>query len=206
MFVKRVRKLVLRAMLATMVIGGVLFATISADAATIRQQTVVEGDQVTLGDLFDGLPADKVDQAVSPAPAPGRRAVFDYRTLGRLARAYRVDWQAATTLDRVVIERAATVLSGEVIEAHLVKALAEDLGVSTEELSVSLDNRSASVSLPVDADPTLGLRRLVHDPISGRFTATIISPAEGPTVYEPPSRSHRANRQHPRAGFPDAAG
>ncbi|MEO0393628.1 MAG: hypothetical protein AAF213_10335, partial [Pseudomonadota bacterium] len=100
MIIRRVRRLLLRTFLATAVIGGVLFATISADAATIRQQTVVDGDQVTLGDLFDGLDMEMAEKAVSPAPAPGRRAVYDYRTLGRLARAYRVNWQAGTTLDR----------------------------------------------------------------------------------------------------------
>ncbi|MAJ65569.1 MAG: hypothetical protein CBB62_15160 [Micavibrio sp. TMED2] len=79
-------------MLALAVIGGVLFMTVRADAAEIRQRVVVEGDQVTLGDLFDGISTEQLEQKVSPAPAPGRRAVFDYRTLGRLARAYRVSW------------------------------------------------------------------------------------------------------------------
>ncbi|MEO0394168.1 MAG: flagellar basal body P-ring formation chaperone FlgA, partial [Pseudomonadota bacterium] len=113
-----------------------------------------------------------------------RRAVYDYRTLGRLARAYRVNWQAGTTLDRVIIERSATTLSGEVIESHLIQELAQDMAVTPEELSVTLDNRSTSVALPIDAAPTLAIRRMVHDPISGRFTATIVAPAEGPTLYE----------------------
>ena len=76
MIIRRIRRLVIRTMLALAVIGGVLFMTVRADAAEIRQRVVVEGDQVTLGDLFDGISTEQLEQKVSPAPAPGRRAVF----------------------------------------------------------------------------------------------------------------------------------
>ncbi|MEM6904221.1 MAG: flagellar basal body P-ring formation chaperone FlgA [Pseudomonadota bacterium] len=166
------------------VIGGVLFTSIVSDAAELRRQSVVEDAQVTLGDLFDGLTQKQAEKKVAPAPAPGRRAVFDYRTLGRLARAYRVQWQASSTLDRVVVERVANVISHATVEAHLVKAIATDSLVEQDTISVNLDNRAVSISLPVDVPPTMAVTRLNHDPISGRFTATIVAPATGAPEYE----------------------
>ncbi len=184
MIIRRIRRLVIRAMIALAVIGGVLFMTVRAEAAEIRQRVVVESDQVTLGDLFDGIAVEQLEQKVSPAPAPGRRAVFDYRTLGRLARAYRVSWQPASTLDRVIIERAANILDSAVIEQELVKAITADMAGDAGDLDVSLDNRAANIALPVDIEPSIAVTRLNHDPISGRFTATVVAPAYGDSVYE----------------------
>jgi flagella basal body P-ring formation protein FlgA len=53
--------------------------------AGLRGEVTIEGETVTLGDLFDGLPADKSGLAVARAPAPGQRAVYDYRHLNTLA-------------------------------------------------------------------------------------------------------------------------
>ncbi|MBV6632172.1 MAG: flagellar basal body P-ring formation protein FlgA [Alphaproteobacteria bacterium] len=184
MIIRRCTKLLVKATIVLTVIGGVLFTSIASDAADLRRQSVVEADYVTLGDLFDGLTADQAEKNVAPAPAPGRRAVFDYRTLGRLARAYRVQWQASSTLDRVVIERVANVIEHAVVERHLVNAIAADSLVEAETISVNLDNRAVSISLPVDVPPTMAVTRLNHDPISGRFTATIVAPATGSPEYE----------------------
>lgn len=182
MIVRHLRRLFLRLLILLVVGGGVLFVSIAVQAASIRQQAVVEGDQVRLGDLFDGLPYDKAEREIAPAPAPGRRAMFDYRTLSRLARAYQVDWQATSTLDKVVVERAAHIIASQQIEDLLIKTL-EAQG-NGGELTVQLDNQAYNIPLPVTVEPTLAIEHLSHDPISGRFTAMIAAPATGDAVFE----------------------
>lgn len=184
MIIRRCTKLLVKATIVVTVMGSVLFTSIASDAANLRRQSVVEGDQVTLGDLFDGLTEKQAEKQVAPAPAPGRRAVFDYRTLGRLARAYRVQWSATSTLDRVVVERVANIIDHAVVERHLIQAIAADNLTDTDALSVNLDNRAVSISLPIDVPATMAVSRLNHDPISGRFTATIVAPATGSPAYE----------------------
>jgi len=183
MIVRSIRRLFLRLLILVVVGGGLLFVTVHANAATLKQQAVVEGEKIRLGDLFDGLESDRAQHEVAPSPAPGRRAVFDYRTLGRIARAYRVEWQPATTLDRVVIERAAHLIDTQVIEQRLIQEITGSKS-GKDEMTVELDNKATSIALPLDTEPTLAISRMAHDPISGRFTATIRAPATGTSVYE----------------------
>jgi flagella basal body P-ring formation protein FlgA len=47
----------------------------------------------------------------------------------------------------------------------------------TGEVSLVLDNPALRLELPLDAEPTLALAGLAHDPASGRFTAHLQAPA-----------------------------
>ena len=51
---------------------AVFIVAVAAEAATLRSEAVIQGDRVTLGDLFDGLPPDQAGTAIARAPALGR--------------------------------------------------------------------------------------------------------------------------------------
>ncbi len=153
--------------------------TALADPLRLNTAVLVEDAVVRLGDLFEGL-GEQGTTAIAKSPAPGSRVRMDARWLQSLARVYALPWRPESAFDSVTIERASLVIDGNRIEALLIPAFAER-GVDGE-VSLLLDNPAVRLHLPVDSDPTLALTALALDPASGRFTAHIVAPAEGPAV------------------------
>ncbi|MBT3332658.1 MAG: flagellar basal body P-ring formation protein FlgA [Rhodospirillaceae bacterium] len=82
----------------------------------LRVQSTVDGDVVTLGDLFTGI-GELADQEVGPAPEPGRSATYKADHLSAIARAHNVDWRPASAVSRTVIRRGGeTVGEDEIVE------------------------------------------------------------------------------------------
>ena len=128
------------------------------------------------GDLFDGLGENGAIQ-VARAPTPGTRVTVDARWLSTVARAYGVLWRPASQLDGSVIERASIVIETQRIEAATVEALRQR-GMDGR-LSLVLDNPATRIHLPTDADPSLQVAGLNHNPDTGRFTVHLVAPAVG---------------------------
>jgi flagella basal body P-ring formation protein FlgA len=166
-----------------LIVGGlcVLFAGFTS-AASLRQNIIVQGDQIVLGDLFEGLDAALADKKVSIAPAPGRRIVFDTRTLDRIARSNKIDWQPTSTLDTATIERAAQTITTEQILDRLRQDTAKIGGY--DKVAITLDNQSLTVLLPTSVPASFTISSLAIDPTSRRLTATLTAPAEGAAIVE----------------------
>ncbi len=147
-----------------------------AGLALLKEKVVIDGSVVHLGDLFDGLGANGATP-VARAPAPGTRIAVDARWLSAVARAYGVGWRPGSRLDGTVIERASIVIETQRIEAATIGALRQR-GVDGR-LSLVLDNPVTRIHLPTDAEPSLLVADLNHNPETGRFTAHLIAPAEG---------------------------
>lgn len=139
----------------------------------------VTSDRVRLGDIFDGL-GEKASTAVARAPEPGERVELPARWLAALARAYDLPWRPASTLDRVVVERASFVISGARIRTALLATLAEQ-GLEGD-IKVVLDNPAVRLQISVEVEPSLGISGMSYDPGSGRFAAQMVVPAEGAAV------------------------
>ena len=86
--------------------AATFLAAVAADAASLRRDVVTAGDDLTLGDLFADLPAERALIAVARAPAAGRTVTLDGDWLARVARAYDVDWTPGPTDAVVAIRRA----------------------------------------------------------------------------------------------------
>ena len=142
----------------------------------LKSKIVIEGAVVHLGDLFDGLGANAATP-VARAPAPGERVAVNARWLSAVARAYAVPWQPGSQLDGSVIERASIVIETQRIEDAAIDALRRR-GVDGR-LSLVLDNPVMRIHLPTEAESSLLVVGLKHNPKSGRFTAHLIAPAEG---------------------------
>ena len=115
-------------------------AAVAADAASLRQDVVATGEELTLGDLFADLPAEQASVAVARAPAAGRTVTLDSAWLTRVARAYAVDWTPARTDGPVSIRRASP------------DELAAVTDAMREELSRYIDTRAVpSTAAPAPA-------------------------------------------------------
>lgn len=151
-----------------------------AAPVALKSDSVIDGELVTLGDIFHGL-ADKAATPIARAPAPGERIRLPARWLARVAQAYRLDWQPRSLYESVVVRRASTVVDGEVIRDAVLSVLRER-GLDGE-LAVKLDGGEQRLRLPSAAAPTVAVTSLTYESRSGRFVAHLAAPdAEAPSV------------------------
>jgi flagella basal body P-ring formation protein FlgA len=159
-----------RLFLAAFALAAAL-ATTTADAASLRNQVVVDGDLVRLGDLFENA-GPRAEVAVANAPAPGRRTVFEVQWLAQVARYYQVAWRPRSRFERVVVERPGRIVTPNEIRQRLHAALIER-GMRRGSL-VELTNRSQDVAVALDAPDTIEIRQLDYDAAAARFTAVLV--------------------------------
>lgn len=151
-----------------------------AAPVALKSDSVVDGELVTLGDIFHGL-EDKAATPIARAPEPGERIRLPARWLARVAQAYRLDWQPRSLYESVVVRRASTVVDGEVIR-DAVLAVLRERGLEGE-LAVKLDGGEQRLRLPSAAAPTVAVTSLTYESRSGRFVAHLAAPdAEAPSV------------------------
>lgn len=99
-----------------------LGAAPAALAATLNAETTIIGDQVTLGDIFSGLDPALAATFIAAAPDPGSAVRLDLDWIGRVARAYGIDWAPMPGDTGVTIGRASAAE-----QAAMAAALSADL-------------------------------------------------------------------------------
>lgn len=149
---------------------------------TLRTQVTVDANTVRIGDIFSGIVAPtsraNADTVVAYAPPPGRAAIFDASWLSRVAQRYRLNWRPATRLDRVIVERASNVVTGEMIAAALHR---EVVGRGTQQdIDLDLSNRALMVHIESDKPATVEVVNLSIDARHSQFSAIIAIPAGDP--------------------------
>lgn len=169
----------------------VFIVAVAAEAATLRPEAIIEGHQVTLGDLFDGLPPDQAVTAIARAPALGQSVALDARWLLRLARAHGIAWDAGLSPARIVVSRPSHRLDRAAITGAVRASLAADM--LGDRFELAFDNRSLEAHLPIDLTPTMAVENLTFDSASGRFAGTVVAPA-GATPVVRIAVSGRATR------------
>ena len=171
--------------ITALIVGAAIFlSALAAHAQIPRSEVIVDSDRILLRDVFDGLP-DNGDQPIAQAPQPGRRIVLDADFLYRLANRHRLAWRPQSRLDRVVITRAATMVGAEPIRAAMAEAYSRNAagtGDASGHIEVDLDQKLIEIALPVGMPATVAVENLTADPTTGRFTAVITAPADGPTL------------------------
>lgn len=139
----------------------------------VKTEAVIEGELLTLGDLFHGL-EERAETPVARAPAPGEQVRLPARWLAQVARAYRIDWQPRSALETVLVRRASTVIDARRIEQAVLRALRRR-GVQGE-LALRLDRPDQRLVLPSEAAATVAVTGLSYEPRSGRFVAQLAAP------------------------------
>lgn len=174
--------LIVAALLATMV-------PVSADGLDenngelrLRTSVMVDDDVVRLGDLFME-PLSVGDTPIAQAPAPGQTISFDARFLSQLARAYRLEWRPDSKFERVLVGRVSQKIDADSVTRALGAAIHERSG-SEAQMDIVLDGGDVEFVLPTEIAGTVGVEGLQYDPAYQRFAATLVVPAEGPTMLK----------------------
>jgi flagella basal body P-ring formation protein FlgA len=145
----------------------------------LRTSVIVEGNYITLGDLFDNAGAN-AEKNVAYAPQPGRRATFDGKWLYRVATAYGLKWRPFSLNVRSVVERASQQIEPDEVRDAVTSAL-RGRGVKGD-VDIELSSATANLYVAADKPSTVGVEGLSFDPTTGRFVATIAVPANDPAA------------------------
>jgi len=174
----RVLDLYLRIFLLVLgVTMGVMFLFAGAKAAlaaSLRHTTVISGDMLKAGDLFDGLSAEKAAYVLGPSPQPGQEMVLNATTLMRVASTLNLPWQPSSAAEQVVIRRAGTIIGEEAIRAKLSAGL-EEKGLEGRYLMKVIGK--PQMTMPENQPETVEISVLNYDPQRGNFTAELVAPS-----------------------------
>jgi flagella basal body P-ring formation protein FlgA len=145
-----------------------------AAPVALKPDITVESDTVVLGDLFTGL-GERAGTPVARSPAPGEAVRLPADWLGRVARAYDVDWRPVSRMQEAQLRRAAQRIDARRIAAAVAARLIER--GADGDLSVRLDNAGIALTLPTGVPGELEVGALRYDPQSGRFAANVMAPS-----------------------------
>jgi flagella basal body P-ring formation protein FlgA len=163
-----------------------LFAATPADQAagtlTLRDRIMVDDNVVRLGDLFQETLSDG-DVAVAQAPKPGQILTLDARFLQQVARAYRLDWKPASKYQKITIGRMSQRVTATMVRSAIADSVQQRIG-STADLDVALDGGDLEFDLPTDVENSVTVSAINFDPVSSRFAAILVAPADGPPVIQ----------------------
>lgn len=141
----------------------------------LKPDALVEGQYVTLGDLFSGIDPQQADIAVAHAPQPGKQTILDYRWLYGIAQRHNVSWRPRTTADQVLVTRASQVITIDEIRGAIEDAL-KDQGIQTPFI-VDLSSENLQIHLPVDALNNVDISALDINSRTQRFVASVTTGA-----------------------------
>ncbi len=147
----------------------------SAMAASLKSVSVIEGDVLTLGDLFDGVTRN-ADYVIGAAPQPGKDMTLNARTLYRIAVALDLPWRPSSSGDQIVIRREASIVSYNTIENSLRDVLKEK-GVNGR-FNITLNNGKPTMVLPNGMPNNAEISSLTYDHQKGYFQAAIVAPSK----------------------------
>lgn len=149
--------------------------TQSALAASPKSISIVRGDMLTLGDVFDGA-GQNADYILGAAPQPGTDMVLDARTLYRIAAALKLDWKPSSAAEQVIIRRAATVISQSDIERTVHDALAEQPGLNGK-FSMHINGGLQNMVLPEGMSQSVEVASVNFNPTRDMFEVALVAPS-----------------------------
>lgn len=168
------RKLVLLYLAIGLVVFTFAYAQ-KASAVQLKDYTVITGNMITVGDIFEGLPRG-ADKVLGPAPIPGQEMVLNARTLLRIALALDLQWKPSSSAEYVVLTSAATLVERSIIEDALREALAER-GVKGS-YNIIIPEEHAQIVLPVDQVASAEVQRINVKRDKNFFEATLVAPSK----------------------------
>lgn len=162
----------------TLLIG---FSSSFAHAIGLKENSIVESGEITLGDVFYNLPRDE-DRVLGAAPRPGQNMVLNARTLLRIALAMDLPWRPSNSTDSITLTRAATVIDYDQITDSLKQALAESGMNGNYDMAIPAQYQK--IILPQDQPATLEVTRFTTDADRKTFQATIAAPSKDNPIQQ----------------------
>ena len=151
-------------------------------AETLRPVSQISDHMLRLGDIFEGLPENKANVVLGPAPQPGKEMVLTAATLMRVAQAQDLDWRPAATTDQIVIRRNATVIGKDIVEKLINEKLFEN-GL-TGAYKLSMANTIADIVMPDTMPAQAEISKFSFNVQKDTFEATIAAPSASNPAYE----------------------
>jgi len=145
-------------------------------AATPKTESVITHDQITLGDVFDGVTAD-ADHYLAPAPELGKTLTLGTYDLTRISDAFNLGWKADGS--HVVIRRASNEIDRFDVQASVAKKLQEKM--KSQRFAVELNDHTVGFHVPQATDKAVNVEKLTYDPENSTFVA-VVSAATVPDV------------------------
>ncbi len=152
-----------------------VLTTKAALATNLKEISIVSGDMLTLGDLFEDV-KHNADYVLGPAPAPGQDMVLNARTLYRIATAMDLDWRPHSSAQQLVVRRAATIVPKDNLRLQLKNALAEK-GLNGD-YKFKFSGILRDIVLPPSAPAEAEIAALSFDPQRDIFEATFSAPSK----------------------------
>ena len=149
-----------------------------AHAITLKNNAIITGNMITLGDLFDGLNQDN-ERVLGPAPQPGQNMVLNARTLMRVAHAFNLSWRPKSSYEQITLRRDATIIGSHDLETSIKDQLKEN-GI-TNSFKVKFYQAYPKIVLPGNVAASVDVKSIDVDRASNRFHALLAAPsAENP--------------------------
>jgi flagella basal body P-ring formation protein FlgA len=150
-------------------------------AVTLKPIVELNAAQIRLGDVFSDAGA-YADRVIARAPEPGEEMVLPAVWLWKVAKTFGVDWRPTSKADTVTVTRPSTIVGTAEIEALLRDAYFRRTG-EDDLIELETEAGPARIHLPMSVAPSARIERFDLDPRSGRYTATLIAPAEGQALF-----------------------
>ena len=148
--------------------------SVAGETITLRRDIAVEGEQITLGDLFLGT-GEKADQVIAPAPAPGKSTVFKAISVARYVHAEGLEWRPANPIRRITVRRVGSSIPQQVISDQIRAALEYELDLDLFEMNLATQN--LNIQIAADEQQTVSVENLFINRDSGQFVVEILAPA-----------------------------
>lgn len=155
-------------------ICGIVIGTKAAMAATLKPVGVVQGDMLTVGDIFDNVSRHS-DYVIGAAPQPGQDMTLNARTLYRIASALDLQWRPASITDQITIRREANLVPFSAIETALKNELI--LKGLDGKFNVELNSGKPTIVLPNNLPEAVEITGLSYDHQKDIFHATLVAPS-----------------------------
>lgn len=155
-------------------------APAGATAAMLNPVIELNSDVIRLGDLFRGA-GRYADRPVATAPEPGESVTLEAAWLWRIANAYGVDWRPESRHHTARATRLSTRIPAEVLARTLHAHVADAWLGDPDLIELDFDAALTDVHLPHGTQADIRLDSWSFDARTGRFTAILVAPAEGPT-------------------------
>jgi flagella basal body P-ring formation protein FlgA len=95
----------LRQLCLALLLGAFAANAAFADTVSLRTRIEANGPAITMGDVFDGAPANIAARAIAPAPPPGQITTLSIPVLVAAASAAGLEWTPPQGLNSVQVVR-----------------------------------------------------------------------------------------------------
>ncbi len=154
---------------------SMLFLTaISCHALGIKENSIIKGNTIKLGDIFYGLTRDE-DRIIGNAPQPGKDMVLNARTLLRIARALNLPWRPSSIDDKVILRRDATIIKYDKIKEAIYTALYDEGIYGDYEISIPAHYQQ--IILPANEPANLSVTNINIGSNRNIFEITLVAPS-----------------------------